>query len=111
MAVSSFFLETRENTLSLYHVAMPMAYDYRWAIWSSTLATVWLRTQGRRRCFLKVVECKPSPKVKLSPSLNQSRRPGILVLINDADWELEGEDKYELQPGDCILFVSTLHGG
>ncbi|KAJ5204038.1 ubiquitin related modifier 1 [Penicillium cinerascens] len=38
-------------------------------------------------------------------------RPGILVLINDADWELEGEEKYELQQGDNIVFVSTLHGG
>lgn len=38
-------------------------------------------------------------------------RPGILVLINDADWELEGEEAYELQSGDNILFVSTLHGG
>lgn len=51
------------------------------------------------------------PKVTMKQKLNQSRRPGILVLVNDADWELEGEDKYELQPGDCILFVSTLHGG
>ena len=40
-----------------------------------------------------------------------SRRPGILVLINDADWELEGEAEYVLQPRDNILFVSTLHGG
>jgi ubiquitin related modifier 1 len=39
------------------------------------------------------------------------RRPGILVLINEADWELEGEDKYEVQKGDHIMFVSTLHGG
>lgn len=38
-------------------------------------------------------------------------RPGILVLINDADWELEGEEAYEIQNGDNILFVSTLHGG
>ncbi|KAK3995076.1 ubiquitin-like modifier 1 [Cladorrhinum sp. PSN332] len=38
-------------------------------------------------------------------------RPGILVLINDADWELEGEEEYEIQSGDTILFVSTLHGG
>lgn len=38
-------------------------------------------------------------------------RPGILVLINDADWELEGEESYEVQRGDNILFVSTLHGG
>ncbi|KAK0626871.1 ubiquitin-like protein [Immersiella caudata] len=38
-------------------------------------------------------------------------RPGILVLINDADWELEGEEEYELKAGDNVLFVSTLHGG
>ncbi|GMK53937.1 hypothetical protein CspeluHIS016_0105230 [Cutaneotrichosporon spelunceum] len=40
-----------------------------------------------------------------------SVRPGILVLINDADWELEGELDYELQDGDEIVFISTLHGG
>lgn len=38
-------------------------------------------------------------------------RPGILVLINEADWELEGEGDYVVQDGDEILFVSTLHGG
>ncbi|KAG7887915.1 hypothetical protein KL936_003933 [Ogataea polymorpha] len=38
-------------------------------------------------------------------------RPGILVLINDTDWELEGEDEYVLQDGDVIAFTSTLHGG
>ncbi|KAF1965942.1 ubiquitin related modifier 1 [Bimuria novae-zelandiae CBS 107.79] len=43
--------------------------------------------------------------------LDDTVRPGILVLINDADWELEGEDKYEIEEGDNILFVSTLHGG
>ncbi|KZF21286.1 ubiquitin-like modifier 1 [Xylona heveae TC161] len=43
--------------------------------------------------------------------LDDTVRPGILVLINDADWELEGEAAYELQKGDHIVFVSTLHGG
>ncbi|KAF2718904.1 ubiquitin related modifier 1 [Polychaeton citri CBS 116435] len=43
--------------------------------------------------------------------LDGSVRPGILVLINDADWELEGQEQYELQPNDNIVFVSTLHGG
>ncbi|KAI9567706.1 ubiquitin-like modifier 1 [Boletus coccyginus] len=38
-------------------------------------------------------------------------RPGILVLINDTDWELEGEGAYELKSGDEIVFISTLHGG
>lgn len=40
-----------------------------------------------------------------------SRRPGILVLINDTDWELEGEGDYVLQNNDEIVFISTLHGG
>ncbi|KAL8720724.1 MAG: hypothetical protein Q9225_002458 [Loekoesia sp. 1 TL-2023] len=43
--------------------------------------------------------------------VDDSIRPGILVLVNDADWELEGEGEYVLQNGDEILFVSTLHGG
>lgn len=38
-------------------------------------------------------------------------RPGILILINSTDWELEGELEYELQEGDEVVFISTLHGG
>ncbi|XP_071946913.1 ubiquitin-related modifier 1-like [Antedon mediterranea] len=40
-----------------------------------------------------------------------SIRPGILVLVNDADWELLGELNYEIQENDKITFISTLHGG
>ncbi|KAI0031516.1 ubiquitin-like modifier 1 [Vararia minispora EC-137] len=42
---------------------------------------------------------------------NETVRPGILVLVNDTDWELEGEGDYELKSGDEIVFISTLHGG
>ncbi|KAF8583459.1 ubiquitin-like modifier 1 [Ramaria rubella] len=38
-------------------------------------------------------------------------RPGILVLVNDTDWELEGEGDYILKDGDEIVLISTLHGG
>ncbi|XP_026282504.1 ubiquitin-related modifier 1 [Frankliniella occidentalis] len=38
-------------------------------------------------------------------------RPGILVLVNDADWELLGQLDYEIEAKDNILFISTLHGG
>ncbi|KAF2278577.1 ubiquitin-like protein [Westerdykella ornata] len=55
-------------------------------------------------------DCLKDPRKDLFV-LDGSVRPGILVLINDADWELEGEEKYELQDNDNILFVSTLHGG
>ena len=38
-------------------------------------------------------------------------RPGILVLVNDADWELVGQTEYILENGDNVTFISTLHGG
>ena len=38
-------------------------------------------------------------------------RPGILVLINDCDWELEDQLHYRLKDGDNLAFISTLHGG
>lgn len=38
-------------------------------------------------------------------------RPGILVLINDTDWELLSQLSTELKDGDTITFISTLHGG
>lgn len=38
-------------------------------------------------------------------------RPGVLVLINDADWEVEGGESYQIKDGDAIGFISTLHGG
>mmetsp|Transcript_29121 Transcript_29121/g.53521 ORF Transcript_29121/g.53521 Transcript_29121/m.53521 type:complete len:98 (+) Transcript_29121:100-393(+) len=38
-------------------------------------------------------------------------RPGILVLINDSDWELCGSEEADIVEGDNIVFISTLHGG
>eukprot|EP00389_Voromonas_pontica_P000993 GDKH01001482.1.p1 GENE.GDKH01001482.1~~GDKH01001482.1.p1 ORF type:complete len:96 (+),score=15.34 GDKH01001482.1:100-387(+) len=40
-----------------------------------------------------------------------SVRPGILVLINEVDWELEGGEDSVVKDGDSICFISTLHGG
>lgn len=40
-----------------------------------------------------------------------SVRPGILVLVNDCDWELSGMLDSELRTGDTVVFISTLHGG
>lgn len=42
---------------------------------------------------------------------NLKRRAGILVLINEVDWELEDEYDYIIKPNDTIGFISTLHGG
>lgn len=57
---------------------------------------------------LKDTELTEKPELFVQ---GDSVRPGILVLINDADWELEGELEYRLQNGDQIVFISTLHGG
>jgi len=38
-------------------------------------------------------------------------RPGILVLVNDMDWELLGSVEYNLVESDKVSFISTLHGG
>uniref|UniRef100_A0A023F8A1 Ubiquitin-related modifier 1 homolog n=1 Tax=Triatoma infestans TaxID=30076 RepID=A0A023F8A1_TRIIF len=42
---------------------------------------------------------------------DNSVRPGILVLVNDTDWELLGELGYTIEAGDNVMFISTLHGG
>ena len=39
------------------------------------------------------------------------RRAGILVLVNDCDWELLDGLNYALKDGDVVTFISTLHGG
>ncbi|XP_008803246.1 ubiquitin-related modifier 1 homolog 2-like [Phoenix dactylifera] len=38
-------------------------------------------------------------------------RPGVLVLINDCDWELCGSLDAVLEEKDVVVFISTLHGG
>merc|ERR1712098_272770 len=40
-----------------------------------------------------------------------SVKPGVLVLINDADWDLFDGANYVLGRKDRITFISTLHGG
>ncbi|KAM3264387.1 ubiquitin-related modifier 1 1 [Capsicum annuum] len=40
-----------------------------------------------------------------------SVRPGVLVLVNDADWELSGQLDTVLEEKDNVVFISTLHGG
>uniref|UniRef100_A0AC35UFS1 Ubiquitin-related modifier 1 homolog n=1 Tax=Rhabditophanes sp. KR3021 TaxID=114890 RepID=A0AC35UFS1_9BILA len=40
-----------------------------------------------------------------------SVRPGILVLINDCDWEIMDGLAAPISNGDVVTFLSTLHGG
>ncbi len=32
-------------------------------------------------------------------------------MVNDTDWELLGRLEYQVQDGDSLVFISTLHGG
>uniref|UniRef100_T1GVD4 Ubiquitin-related modifier 1 homolog n=1 Tax=Megaselia scalaris TaxID=36166 RepID=T1GVD4_MEGSC len=58
--------------------------------------------------WMKINILKDRPELFLQ---DDTVRPGILVLVNDSDWELLGELDYEIQQNDNILFISTLHGG
>lgn len=40
-----------------------------------------------------------------------SSRPGIIILVNDTDWELQNGIDCVLNNNDSVLFISTLHGG
>ncbi|OMO75988.1 hypothetical protein CCACVL1_15959 [Corchorus capsularis] len=41
----------------------------------------------------------------------ESVGPGVLVLVNDCDWELSGQLDTTLEEKDVVVFISTLHGG
>ncbi|CRG96433.1 ubiquitin related modifier, putative [Plasmodium gallinaceum] len=38
-------------------------------------------------------------------------KPGIIVLVNEYDWEILDTYSYKIQNNDKICFLSTLHGG
>ena len=54
-------------------------------------------------------------KIKGDSSLFASKegviKPGIIVLYNDADWEIYEKENTKLENKDTISFISTLHGG
>lgn len=70
-------------------------------------------TIGKLLAWIKDNLLKERPELFLKdPSAKElDVRPGILVLVNEADWELCGQTSYELEEGDSITFISTLHGG
>ncbi|KAJ2798925.1 Ubiquitin- modifier 1 [Coemansia helicoidea] len=76
------------------------------------------QTGGKGTTIRRLIEHIGEDYLKASTDLfctGSTLRPGILVIINDADWEItdDGMDKYDykLQDEDEIVFVSTLHGG
>ena len=58
--------------------------------------------------YLKKNHLKEKEEMFVSGS---SVRPGIIVLVNDTDWELLDTVNYKLEDKDNVAFISTLHGG
>mmetsp|Transcript_38769 Transcript_38769/g.54049 ORF Transcript_38769/g.54049 Transcript_38769/m.54049 type:complete len:97 (-) Transcript_38769:735-1025(-) len=52
-----------------------------------------------------------SAELLFTSSSSNTVRPGVLVLINDTDWEILDTVDYQIKNGDEISFISTLHGG
>ncbi|XP_073397182.1 ubiquitin-related modifier 1 [Dendrobates tinctorius] len=77
-----------------HHVTLPTRPDP----WDIRLLLVWIKENL----------LKERPELFIQ---GDTVRPGILVLVNDADWELMGELDYKIQDQDNIVFISTLHGG
>ena len=67
-----------------------------------------MRTAGDLVKHIKYNEVKKNGD---SFTQGEKLRPGILVLINEVDWEIENTVDYVVQDGDEFVFISTLHGG
>ena len=79
-----------------HHVTLPQCHDN--ASWTLGALIPWIKDnllKERSELFMQ----------------GESVRPGILVIVNDADWEILGEHNYVIQEKDHIVFISTLHGG
>ena len=84
--------------------------------------------ESKKKIELNLEESKENQEIKLRDVIEELRknhlkdreelfvmsgtvRPGIIVLVNDTDWELLDADEYTVQPNDTVSFISTLHGG
>lgn len=61
--------------------------------------------------LIGILSRKLEERVELFSVDEKRIRPGILILVNDSDYEILGGHKYKLKHEDTILFISTLHGG
>ena len=66
------------------------------------------QTLGELIAYIASALVKSKPELF---ALANKIRPGILVLVNETDWELCGKETYVLKNKDTVVFISTLHGG
>ena len=64
---------------------------------------------------IKDVNLSMLQKIKGDSSLFATKegviKPGIIVLYNDADWEIYEKENTKLENKDIVSFISTLNGG
>lgn len=70
---------------------------------------------NKKECVIKDVIISMLSKIKGDSNLFASQegiiKPGIIVLYNDADWEIYEKEETKVEDKDTISFISTLHGG
>ena len=70
---------------------------------------------NKNQCIIKDVIISMLNKIKGNSNLFASQdgiiKPGIIVLYNDADWEIYEKEETKVEDKDTISFISTLHGG
>ena len=70
---------------------------------------------NKNECLIKDVIISMLSKIKGNSNLFASPegiiKPGIIVLYNDADWEIYEKEETKVEDKDTISFISTLHGG
>ena len=93
-----FSLEVELNSSLTKSRIMTWSYRIQKDTWTIKTLLVWMKDNM----------LKERPELFIQ---GNTVRPGILVLINDTDWELMGELDYEIQDSDTVVFISTLHGG
>ena len=69
---------------------------------------------NKNQCIIKDVIISMLNKIKGNSNLFASQdgiiKPGIIVLYNDADWEIYEKEETKVEDKDTISFISTLHG-
>ncbi|XP_044733208.1 ubiquitin-related modifier 1 homolog isoform X2 [Chrysoperla carnea] len=88
--------ETLFNNVKRHSITLPPQKDD--TLWTIKNLLTWMKNNlltGKPDLFLR----------------GDTVRPGIIVAINDVDWELLGDVDYEIKANDNIFFISSLHGG
>ena len=69
------------------------------------------KNEGTIKDIIMIMLSKIKGDSNLFASQDGIIKPGIIVLHNDADWEIYDKENTKIEDKDVISFISTLHGG